>query len=157
MPRQDVVYRELLSYVQTQLAADSPSVTADYVYLVAEPVFRLHDDRLVQIVPGVPTVLHPMTGGAYVQEEIRVACWRRLWTDYAAASNDLISDNTESLLAIVSNVRDAMSGAVNADLPGLLALPKLIRGSTVTTSADHPGWAYVADTLRIEYDLGWRH
>lgn len=157
MPLQDAVYRELLAHVQSDLAADSPSVTADYVYLVAEPVFRVHDDRLVQVVPGVSTALHPAAGSGYVQEEIRVACWRRLWTDYAAASNDLISNNTEGLMALVATVRASMSSAVNADLGSLSVLPQFIRGSTVSTSENHPGWGFVTDAYRIEYDLGWRH
>jgi hypothetical protein len=156
MPRIDAVYRELLDHIQSDLAADSPSVTADYVYLVAEPIFRVHDDRLVQVVPGVSTALHPAAGSGYCQEEVRIACWRRLWTDYAGASNDLISNNTEGLMALLGNVRDSMSGAVNADLTNLTVLPQFIRGSGVSMNDNHPGWGFVIDTYRIEYDLGWR-
>lgn len=153
MPSQDAVLRQIESYLRSSLSDPDD----DFVYIVPIPAFAPHDDRLVQIVPGAPRAIHPRSGGGSVSEEFSVAYWRRLFTDYAISSSDLIASGTRGVLAGISDVRQAFRSADNADLNTLLVLPQFIAGSRPMMSRDHPGWAYVEDTYRIEYDLGWRH
>ena len=150
------VYRTLLTKVQGLVTSD---VAASGVYLAAVPFFDGSEGKApyIQIVPGAAQEQQTVSGaGGLRAEEFDVVGWVRLYRDSGHQSTDLLANATDSLLVLMAKIdgSDETPGLTNSNLADLLhGSIQWIRGATAAVDERAPGWAFVADTYRMMYEV----
>jgi len=132
---------------------DAIGVHSDYIYITPVPLFSQAEERLIQLIPGVPTVTTPDVGLGLVEEEFRIAVWARVYLDMVGHSTERITDSTLGALVTVNEVRQTMIQST-ANSTATVQV-RWTMGSAPIETDDVPGWVYYEDTYVIGYEVAW--
>lgn len=128
-------------------------VDPEYVYITPLAMFSQADDKIIQLIPGVPEPQTETSGIGLVEEDFRIAVWVRVFLDSYGQSTERITNATYGAMKIVGDVRQAL---IQSDAGGVATVPvRWVSGSDPIESEDAPGWVYYEDTYRIGYEIAW--
>jgi hypothetical protein len=147
------VYINILSTLHASADADAISVHKDYIYLTPIPVYSQSDDKLIQLIPGTPTIETDIAGIGYAEEDFRVAVWARCFLDQINRSTEKVTNATYGVMATMNEVRQSL---IQSTAGGVLTTPILwVNGSHPVESEDAVGWVYYEDTYRMGFEITW--
>jgi len=153
---QRVIYANLLADLETsadEVSSDSINVSKEYIYITPVAIFSQADDKIIQLIPGVPEPQTETSGIGLVEEDFKIAVWVRVFLDSYGQSTERITNATYGALKFVSQVRQAL---IQSDASGVATIPvRWIGGSVPMETAEAPGWVYYEDTYRIGYEIAW--
>ena len=145
--------RAIYSGILSDIKAGITTVHDDYIYITPVPLYTQSDDRIIQLIPGVPTVETEMVGIGYVEEDFRIAVWARVYLDQSNHSTLRITDSTLGALVTIGLVRQVLIQSMANDLA--TAPVRWINGSSPVETEEAPGWVYYEDTYRVGYEIVW--
>jgi hypothetical protein len=146
---QRLIYIGLLSDLKSGVS----SVNNDYIYLTPVPLYSQSDDRIIQLIPGTPSVETETAGIGYVEEDFRIAVWARVYLDQVNHSTQRITNATYGVMKTMDEVRQAM---IQSNANGAATTPvRWVSGSHPVESSEASGWVYYEDTYRVGYEVIW--
>lgn len=146
---QKAVYAGILADLKSGISA----VHDDYIFMTPVPLFVQADDRIIQLIPGVPETQTDVSGIGLVEEDFRIAVWARLWLDQLGHSTEKLTNSTYGILVTMNLVRQVL---IQSDADETATIPvRWVRGSSPIESEDAPGWVYYEDTYRVGYEVTW--
>ena len=147
------VYANILSAMKASAVAGSISIHEDYIYITPVPIFSQSDDKIIQLIPGTPTVETDVAGIGYAEEEFRVVVWARCYLDQVNHSTEKVTNATYGVMSTMNEVRQSL---IQSDASGVLTTPVMCTsGSHPVESEDATGWIYYEDTYRMGYEIAW--
>jgi len=146
---QRAIYAGLLS----DLRAGSTGVHDDYIFITPLPLFVQADERIIQLIPGVPNVATEDVGLGLIEEDFRIAVWARVYLDQSGHSTEKITDSTYGVMKTMELVRQVLLQS-KADDEATVPV-RWINGSAPQETAEAPGWVYYEDTYRVGYEITW--
>ena len=150
---QRAVYAGILSDLHTAADADEIGVHKDFIYITPVPIFTQADDRIIQLIPSVPTVETESVGLGLVEEEFRICVWVRNYLDQAMRSTIRLTDSTLGALVTVGEVRQTL---IQSTANSTSTVPiRWLLGSTPIESEEEAGWMYYEDTFVVGYEVAW--
>jgi hypothetical protein len=150
---QRAIYAGILSDLHTAADADEIGVHKDFIYITPVPIFTQADDRIIQLIPSVPTVETDSVGLGLVEEEFRVCVWVRNYLDQAMRSTIRLTDATLGALVTVGEVRQTL---IQSTANGTSTVPvRWLFGSAPIESEEEAGWMYYEDTYVVGYEIVW--
>ena len=145
--------RQIYSGILADLRSGVSSVHDDYIYITPIPLYSQSDDRIIQLIPGTPTVQTETTGIGYVEEDFRVAVWARVYLDQVNQSTERVTNATYGVMATMNEVRQAL---IQTDADDEATTKVVwISGSHPVESEEASGWVYYEDTYRVGYEIVW--
>jgi len=150
---QRAIYAGILSDLETAADAEDIGVHKDYIYITPVPIYTQSDDRIIQLIPGVPTVETEVAGLGYVEEDFRIAIWARVYLDQANHSTLKLTHSTLGALVTIGLVRQAL---IQSTANSKATTPVMwVSGASPVETEDAPGWVYYEDTYRVGYEIVW--
>ena len=150
---QRAVYAGILSDLHTAADAEEIGVHKDFIYITPVPIFTQADDRIIQLIPSVPTVETDSVGLGLVEEEFRVCVWVRNYLDQAMRSTIRLTDATLGALVTVGEVRQTL---IQSTANSTSTVPiRWLLGSSPIESEEEAGWMYYEDTYVVGYEIAW--
>ena len=150
---QRAVYAGILSDLHTASDADEIGVHKDFIYITPVPIFIQADDRIIQLIPSVPTVETDSVGLGLVEEEFRICVWVRNYLDQAMRSTLRLTDSTLGALVTVNEVRQTL---IQSTANSTSTIPiRWLFGSSPIESEEEAGWMYYEDTFVVGYEVAW--
>ena len=132
---------------------DDIGVDSGFIYITPIPVFTQSDERIIQVIPGTPSVETPISGLGLVDEDFHIAVWARVFLDQAGHSTARITNSTLGALVTTGQVRQTL---IQSDANSLATVPvRWVGGSVPIESEEAPGWVYYEDTYNVGYEIVW--
>ena len=145
--------RQIYAGILSNLKSGVSSVDGGYIYITPVPLYSQSDDRIIQLIPGTPTVETETAGIGYVEEDFRIAVWARVYLDQVNHSTERVTNATYGVMATMNEVRQAM---IQSTAGGLATTNvRWVRGSHPVESDEAVGWVYYEDTYRVGYEVVW--
>ena len=156
----DVIYRELLAQAQTAVTA---TLDTSRVTIVPVPDFddRTMTPKVMLVLPGNATVLHPESGLGLVREEFQVCVLQKINRDQAGNLDIALSSATNSIVVLVNTLRGdgapgtSASGLLNFQTTNAIGLCRLVGWSRVQQSQVDRSYLMWTDRYRIEYEVDY--
>ena len=143
------VYEGLLADIKSGISA----VHDDYIFITPVPLFVQADERIIQLIPGVPNVTTEDVGLGLVEEDFRVVVWARVFLDQQGHSTERITDATYGVMKTMELLRQVL---IQSTANTASTIPvRWISGSTPQETPEAPGWVYYEDTYRVGYEITW--
>lgn len=150
---QRAIYAGILSDLRNAADAETIGVHKDYIYITPVPIFTQSDDRIIQLIPGVPTVETDVAGLGLVEEDFSIAVWARVYLDQVGRSTEKLTNSTLGALVTTNEVRQVL---IQSDAGALSTTPiRWVRGSSPVETEEAPGWVYYEDNYRVGYEITW--
>lgn len=148
---EEALYRGILKTVRQGLDED---LAPETIYIAIE---AFHDSRFatcVQIIPDVPTAVHPVSAVGLVETGFKVAVWQRVALDVGQEGTERLINETFGLLRICSKVQTCLIQSL-ADNEAKIPITYQ-RSEKQTEPGEGIVWCQRADFFSVGFMRPWR-